>query len=118
MQGTRDRRAREKARGAGALLGKRMRARREALGIDIASACAGTGVPRWLIEAMEAGEFARFRAHVVAGGALRSYARLLGLAEGPLLVVIESAEEIVVAPRRLRRPGCFWGRRGHISLFG
>jgi len=23
-----------------------------------------------------------------------------------------------IAPRRLRRPGCFWGRRGHISLFG
>jgi cytoskeletal protein RodZ len=118
MQGIKDRRARQKARGAAALLGARLRARREALGLDIAAACVSTGVPRWLIEAMEAGEFARFRAHVTAGGALRSYARLLGLAEGPLLVVIESGEEHVVAPRRLRRPGCFWGRRGHISLFG
>jgi len=118
MQRIRNRTRRGKAAGKAATLGARLRARREALGLDMAAACAGAGLQRWLIEAMEAGEFVRFRAHILAGGALRGYARLLGLAEGPMLVAIEQDLAEFLAPARLRRPGCFWGRRGHISLFG
>ncbi|MEP9361291.1 helix-turn-helix domain-containing protein [Sphingomonas sp. KR3-1] len=106
-------------------IGKRLRLRREALGLDLAAVSVATRLPRRRVEAIEAGEFAAFRAHVYAAGALRSYARLLGLNEAPLLAALDAearglweVEQAIPAARRARRRGCFWGRRGHISLFG
>ncbi len=105
-------------------IGNRLRQRREALGLDLGSVCMATRLPRKRIEAIEAGAFAPFRAHVYAAGAVRSYARLLGLDEGPLLAQLEAetrglwdGDLEMAAPRRARRRGCFWGRRGRISLF-
>jgi cytoskeleton protein RodZ len=105
-------------------LGARLRARREAMGLGLGAVHAATRVPRRLIQAIEAGEFTRLRAHVYAAAAVRRYARLLGLDPGPLLAALDAEtqglwlrEEAPMPPPPERRRCSFWGRRGRISLF-
>lgn len=62
--------------------------------------------------------------HVAARGVGDDRGRMLGVAQSKrarrtaLWLVPGAGEDETIAPHRPRRKRCFWGRRGHISLFG
>ncbi|NYT42810.1 helix-turn-helix domain-containing protein [Sphingomonas sp. R-74633] len=94
------------------------------MGLGLGAVHAATRVPRRMIEAIEAGDFTRLRAHVYAAAAVRRYAHLLGLDPGPLLAALDAEtsglwqrEEPAMAPPPERRRCKLWGRRGRTRLF-
>ena len=106
------------------MVATRLRLRRQALALSVTAVAARTHISIRMIEAIETGDFAAFRGRVFALGCVRSYAQMLGIATDELLDAFESEtrftwtpEDIVVAPKRLRKPGPYWGRHGQISMF-
>ncbi len=76
------------------LCGRQLREARERTGRTIAEASAEARMPTRVLEALEAGDWARLGAPVFVRGQLRSYARLLGLDANAFV------EEAEVAPAR------------------
>ena len=102
---------------------QQLRRAREEIGIDIVELVRRTRMSHYLIEAVERGEWQRFRGQIYAVGGVRAYATALG--DGPsdaLLAELDvelariwpPEEEEAMARLQPRKP--LWGRAGAISL--
>ena len=78
--------------------GQRLRAAREAAGLDIAEVAARLKMPVHIVEAIESEDWVRLGAPVFIRGQLRSYSRLLGLPMDPVQMASAAAP---IEPTRL-----------------
>lgn len=78
-------------------VGARLRAAREARGMDIDSAAATLKLSRRQVDALEAGEWSKLPGHTFIRGFVRNYARVLQIDAAPLLADLEMPE--LPAPR-------------------
>lgn len=92
-------------------IGRTLQAAREAHGLSIDQAVAGTGLPRATLTALEADAFGDFSAPVYYRNALRQYASWLGLPAEPLVALYPGQDTMpsMAAPEWLSRPARGWG---------
>lgn len=103
-------------------VGQQLRAARATAGLALDEMVRRTRISHMLIEAMEGGDWRRFRGRLYAVGGVRAYALALGLPLRPILAELDieleriwpCEPELTRAQRRPRRP--LWGRAGNISL--
>jgi len=88
-------------------IGERLRAAREARGISLEEAAAGTRIKRIYLEALENEAFSLLPSPAHARGFLRRYARWLGLDETALLAEWDGMAAAVPPARPSRMPSMF-----------
>lgn len=88
-------------------IGERLRAAREARGISLEEAAAGTRIKRLYLEALENETFSLLPSPAHARGFLRRYARWLGLDETVLLAEWDGMTTAVPPARPSRMPSMF-----------
>lgn len=89
--------------------GERLRAAREAAGLDIDEVASRLRMPARVVRSLEAEDWSRLGAPVFVRGQVRSYSRLLGLTTAPMMEALDVGQvEPTTLVSRTHTPRAQW----------